>query len=103
MMTSYVTQHIATNERALGALNDAMDSNMDDLARLAEDYVGLSLWGHFSAHVEKAIRLLGHRYEDMEQKVVSKEQPDKMQDSINLVKRNLELVTRAEEKALKEM
>ena len=102
-MTSYVTQHIATNERALGALNDAMDSNMDDLARLAEDYVGLSLWGHFSAHVEKAIRLLGHRYKDMEQKVVSKEQPDKMQDSINLVKRKLEHVTRAEEKALKEM
>ena len=42
---------IATNESALGDLNDAMDRNMGDLARLAEDYAGLSLLRPFEAHM----------------------------------------------------
>ena len=94
---------LATYESALKDLNDAMDRTLDDLARLAEGFASLSLSGPFSAHVEKAIRLLEHRYEDMEQKGFSKEQLDKMQDSLGLTKRKLELVTQAEEKALKEM
>ena len=94
---------LATCESALKDLNDAMDRTLDDLARLTEGYAALSLSGPFSAHVEKAIRLLEHRYEDMERKGVSKEQLVKMQDSLDLTKRKLELVTKAEEKALKEM
>ena len=94
---------ISTYESVLKDLNDAMDRTLDDLARLTEGYAALSLSGPFSAHVEKAIRLLEHRYEDMERKGVSKEQLDKMQDSLDLTKGKLELVTKAEEKALKEM
>ena len=94
---------IVTYENALRDLNDAMDRTLDDLARLTEGYATLSLSGPFSAHVEKAIRLLEYRYTDMERKGVSKEQLDKMQNSIDLMKRKLELVTKAEEKALKEM
>ena len=94
---------IATYESALKDLNDAMDRTLDDLARLTESYAALSLSGPFSAHVEKALRLLEHRYKDMEEKGVSVEQLEKMQNSVDLTKRKLELVRKAEEKALKEM
>ena len=94
---------IATYESELKDLNHAMDRTLDDLARLMEGYAALSLSGPFSAHVEQAIRPLEHRYKDMEQKGVGKEQLEKMQDSLNLTKRKLELVKKAEEKALKEM
>ena len=94
---------LATYETALKDLNDAMDRTLDDLARLTEGYAALSLSGPFSAHVEKATRLLEHRYKDMERKGVSKEQLGKMQYSLDLTKRKLELVKKAEEKALKEM
>ena len=94
---------ITTYEIALGDLNDAMGRTMGALARLAEDYAGLSLSGPFSAHVEKATRLLEHRYKTMEQGGVSMERLDKMRDSLDFMKRKLELVMKAEEKALKEM
>ena len=94
---------IATYERELKDFNRAMDRTLDDLARLTEGYAPLSLSGPFSAHVEQASRLLEHRYKDMERKGVSKEQLDKMQYSLDLTKRKLELVKKAEEKALKEM
>ena len=44
---------ISTYEGALGDLNDAMDRNVDDLARLTEDYTALSLSGPFSAHMRR--------------------------------------------------
>ena len=94
---------IATYESTLGDLNEAMDRTMGALARLAEDYAALSLSGPFSVHMEKAIRLLEHRHKGMEQNGVSEEQLDKMRDSLDLMKRKLELVTKAEEEALKEM
>ena len=94
---------IATYESELGDLNDAMDKNVDDLARLVGDYAALSLSGPFSIHVEKAILLLEQRYRDTEQKGNCKEQLEKIQDSLDLMKRKLEIVTNAEEKALKEM
>ena len=94
---------VATHISALGDLNDTMDRNMDDLARLTEDYSGFSLSGPFSVHVEKAIRLLEHKCKSTKQKGVGKEQLDNMQDSLDLAKRKLELVTKAEEQALKEM
>jgi hypothetical protein len=84
-------------------LNGAMDNTIDNLSRLVEDYAAYSLSGNFSAHMEKAIRLLEQRYEDMEQKGNSKEQLVKMKESLELMKRKLELVTKAEEKVLKEM
>ena len=76
---------------------------LSGLLHVAEDYAARSLSGPFSAHVEKAIRLLEHRYKGMEQKGVSKEQLDKLQDSLDLTKRKLELVKMAEAKALKEI
>ena len=94
---------LATYENTLKDLNDAMDRTLDELARLAEGYAALSLSGPFSAHVEKATRLLEHRYKDMERKKASREQLDKLQDSLDLMKRKLEVVKKAEEKALKEM
>ena len=94
---------IATYESELGFLNDAIDRTVDRLARLVEDYATLSLSGPFSAHMEKAVLLLEQRHKDMEQKGISKEQVEKIQDSLDLMKRKLELVTKVEEQALKEM
>ena len=88
---------IATYQSVLGDVNDAMDRTVDDLARLAADYAVLSLSGPFSAHMEKAIRLLEQRHMDMEHKGASKGQLEKMKDSLDLMKRKLELVTKAEE------
>jgi len=94
---------IATGESALRDLNDAMKRTIDELARRVEDYAALSLSGPFSVHMEKATRLLEQRYTDMEQKGSSKEQLEKVKDSLALMKRKLELVVEAEEKAQKEM
>jgi hypothetical protein len=84
---------IARYESALGDLTHAIDKAVDDLALLVEDYAALSLSGPFSVHLEKAIRLLEQRYNDMERTIISKEQPNKIQDSLELMKRKLELVT----------
>jgi len=65
---------IAIDGSALKDLNDAMKRTIDELAQRAEDYAALSLSGPFSVHMEKAIRLLEHRYTNMEQKGRSKEQ-----------------------------
>ena len=94
---------IATSERALSGLNHAMDSAMDDLARLVEDYGRLSLAGSFSKHVKKAIRLLEERRADMEKKRVSKAQLNNLQDGLDLMGRKLELLIEAEEKGHKGM
>ena len=88
---------------ALKDLDDAMDSTLDYLAQLTEGFAALSRLGRFSAPMEKAIWLLEHRYTDMERKGVRKEQLDRMHDRLELMKRKLELVRNAEEKALKEM
>ena len=82
---------------------DSPSITMDHLARLVEDHATLSLSGPFSAHIEKATVLLEQRYKDMEQKGINKEQLEKIQDSLDLMKRRLELVTKAEEQGLKEM
>jgi hypothetical protein len=96
---SLIEQH----QREQIDLNTAMDNTIDNLSRLVEDYAAHSLSGPFSAHMEKATRLLEQRFTDMEQKGSSKEQLLKVKESLELMKRKLELVTKAEEKALKEM
>jgi len=88
---------IAMHESELGDLTHAMGKAVDDLAGLAEDYAAISLSGPFSAHVEEAIRLLEQRCEDIEQKGISKERLRTVEDSLDLMKRKLELVTKAEE------
>ena len=93
---------IATSEEALARLNHAIDEAIDDLGQSTEEYIALSLFGSFSIHVEKAIRLLEERYTDMAKKGASKKQLKKTQDSLSLMKRKLVLLRYAEEKAQKE-
>lgn len=92
---------IATSEGELGALNHAMGKDMDDLARLTEEYTALALSESFSSHVKKAIRLLEERYTDMATKGGSQRQLENIQDSLHLMKRKLGLLVKAEEKAEK--
>jgi hypothetical protein len=94
---------IARDESTLGDLTHAMNEAVDDLTLLVEDYATLSLSGPFSAHLKKATRLLEQRHKDMEKRGISKEQLKKILDSLDLIKRKMELVTKAEEKAQKEM
>jgi hypothetical protein len=53
--------------------------------------------------MERAIRLLEQRYKDAKEKGISTEQLKQIQDDLELMKRKLELVIKAEEKALKKM
>ena len=84
---------ITTKAKSLHELSLHEDTR--DLARLMEDYTGLSLSGSLFIHVEKAIRL----YRDMEEKGVNKEQST---ESLDLMERKLELLKQAQkEKARK--
>ena len=94
---------IATYESELKDLNGAMDRTVDDLAHLTENFAALSLSGPFSAQVEKAIRHLEHRCKEMEREGVTKEQLVKTQEGLDLMKRKLNLLKKAEEKAPKDM
>ena len=89
---------VATSTAALGDFSDAMDEAMDELARLAEEYAGLSLSGCFSAPLEKAIRLLEQRCRAMEEKGVSPEQLERMRASLEQMKGRLDLLRKAKEK-----
>ncbi len=52
---------------------DTKDAGMDELARLVDEYAGLSLSGCFLGPLEKKIRLLEQHCESMEQQGVSQE------------------------------
>jgi len=68
-----------------------------DLARLAEEYAGLSLAGCFSGPLEKAIRLLEQHCASKEQGV-SRDQLEKMRGGLEDMKRRLDVLRKAKEK-----
>ena len=90
---------IASGETVLGDLSRAKDESMEHLARLAENYIGRSLSGRLSTHVETTIRFLEERCTDMAKKEASEGQLRKMQDSLSLMRRKLVVLRDAEEKA----
>ena len=94
---------IASGETVLGDLSRTKDQAMEHLARLAEDYIGRSLSGRLSAHVETTIWFLEERCTDMAKKGASEAQLGKMQDSLSLMRRKLVLLRDAEEKAQRGM
>lgn len=88
---------VATSERALSDLNRVTHDAMDELARWAAEYAGLSLAGSFSAHIEKATLLMKQRCKTMEEKGVGVEQLGKMQRSLEQMEGKLNLLREARE------
>ncbi len=89
---------VAESERTLSGLSYSMDTGMDELVRLADEYGRLSLSGSSSGPLEKAIRLLEQRYNSMEGQGVSRDQLEKMRASLEGMKGRLDLLKTAKEK-----
>ena len=82
----------------LNELNQVIDRATNDLEQQVKQYADLALSGSFSAQVDSAVRLLEQNYAVMEKKPIGPDQLRKVQESLYLMKRKLELLntTRAE-------
>jgi hypothetical protein len=89
------TTLIAVNEMVLHELNKAIDCAMGNLGRLVERYDRLSLVVSYSAQVRSAIKVL----EDMKERTIDKDKPEKATESLGHMKRKLELLNKVEEDA----
>jgi hypothetical protein len=93
---------IAFREKALRDLNQVINGATGDLAELVERYTRLSLSGSFSAQVGSAVRLLEQHCTALEKKGVDQDQLQKVKESLDHMKRKLELLNNAKEKARKQ-
>lgn len=92
----------AFRERVLRHLNQIINGATSDLARHVERYTLLSLSGNFSAQVHSVVRLLEQNYMTLETKGVDSDQLQKVKESLEHMKRKLELLNDAKEKARKD-
>jgi hypothetical protein len=70
-----------------------------DLGQLVERHAHLSLSGSFSAQVDSAIRLLKQTHEMLERRGVGQDRLQKVTTSLGRMRRKLELLNNAREKA----
>ena len=75
---------------------------IDDLAQLVEQYSGLSLSGGFSAQLDEKVRLLEHRYLVLKGNGADQVQIQTVDESLDLMKKKLELLNNAKENARKQ-
>jgi hypothetical protein len=87
------TTLVAVNEMVLRELNQAIDCAMGDLVRLVERYDRLSLIGSCLAQVRMGIKVL----EDMKQRTLGKDKLEKAKESLDYMKRKLELLSKVED------
>ncbi len=92
----------AFRERVLRDLNQVIDGATNDLAQHVERYTRLSLSGNFSAQVSSIVRLLEQNYTTLETKGVGPDQLQKVKESLEHMKRKLELLNSAKENARKD-
>jgi hypothetical protein len=93
---------IAFREKALRNLNQIINGATGDLAEQVERYTRLSLSGSFSAQVGSAVRLLEQHCTALENKGVDPDQLQKVKESLDHMKKKLDLLISAKEKARKE-
>jgi len=93
---------VAFRERLLHKLDQVINRGIDDLAQLVERYSGLALSGGFSTQVDKTVGLLEHRYLALMGGDVNRDQLQKVDESLGLMKKKLKLLNNAEENARKE-
>ena len=83
-------------------LNDDINHAASDLERLVERYADLSLSGNFSAQVDSTVRLLEQNYTVLEKKGVSEDQLNKVERSLDHMKRKLAFLTTSKANMQKE-
>jgi len=79
----------------LDALTQSIGYQTKKLADYAADYAKLSLSGSFSAQVEKAINLLAQKFKSMQEGGVDKEQLDKVETSLEVMRKKLDVLKKA--------
>lgn len=87
----------ARRDRVLRDLNQIINGATDDLAQHVERYTRLSLSGNFSAQVSSVVRLLEQNYTALETKGVDPDQLQKVNESVEHMKRKLELLNDAKD------
>ena len=87
---------IEDSKQVLQSLNRIIDDAINDLVRLVEDYSGLLPSGSFLVQVEEAVGLLEQVYKSMEEKYIGLERLQKLEESVDLMKKNLEHLRVAE-------
>jgi hypothetical protein len=90
---------LAASNKVLNDLNQVVSRTTPQLAQLAERYARLSLSGNFSAKFGSAVRLLGQHDRNLERKGISEDQLQKVKASLDHMKKKLEVLTTAKEKA----
>ncbi|THU98456.1 hypothetical protein K435DRAFT_795647 [Dendrothele bispora CBS 962.96] len=83
-------------EGSLDTLTAHIETSTEELATLASKYADLSLSGSFSGQVEKAVKMLEQNHKAMEEKGVDKSTLDKVQKSLDEMKRKLDLLRKAQ-------
>jgi len=94
---------ITFRERVLHKLDQIINGGIGDLAQLVERYSRLAISRGFSAQVDKAIKLLEHRYLALKGNGVDQDQLQKVGESLDHMRRKLELLNKAKENARKEI
>ena len=93
---------VAVREKVLHELDQIINGATNDLAKQVERYAHLSLSGSFSAQVGSAVRLLEQNYTGLLEKGVNKDHLEKVEESLIHMRRKLEILNVAREKARKE-
>ena len=83
-------------------LNQVINGATNDLAKHVERYTRLSLSGNFSAQVGSVVKLLEQNYATLETKGVGIDQLQKVKESLDHMKRKLELLNSAKQNAQKD-
>ncbi|SRR5258706_3201621 len=91
---------VAESKHKLDSLSSTVETDMDALKGLQEEYAGLSLSGSFSGPLEKEIRLLELHCHSLEEQRVGRDQLEKMRGCLEDMKRRLDVLNKAKEKRI---
>ena len=94
---------VTFREKLLYKLDHVINGGIGDLARLVERYSELALSGGFLAQVDKTVKLLEQHYIALRAKSVDEGQLQKVEESLDDMRKKLELLTNAKETARKEV
>jgi len=91
------------DKRVLHKLDQVINGGIGDLAQLVERYSRLALSGGFSARVDKAVKLLEQHYMVLKKHRVDQDQLQRVEVSLDLMRKKLELLNNAKENVRKEI
>ena len=86
---------VAASEKAVYDIDQVINRAINNLAQLVERYARLSLSGSFAAQVSSAVRLLEQNYLALEGKGVGPDQLQRVNESLDHMRRKLELLNNA--------